>query len=135
MNRIQKLNILNAMYYERTELSIEDLFSLLPKAEVGFDCIAVLSFQLKEELLEIKAVESGIHPYPPSIEPDRPENPDGMLSIKTGTYLFMQLPKCPIDRLKLELLPFINGRKEGYLFLRLIKENLFEEVMQFIMPI
>ena len=47
----------------------------------------------------------------------------------------MQMPIIDEERIKLELLPFINGKKEGTIFIRIFKESLFEEVMQFMMPL
>lgn len=122
------------MYYEPKSLSFEELITSLKNREPGFDAIAQFSFKQNDEMLDLKLEGVGIHPTPPSLTPDNPENPDKMLAIKAGNYYFMQLPVIEESRIKLELLPFIKGRKEGTVFIRIFKESLFEEVMQFIMP-
>jgi len=135
MNRIITLHILNAMYYERCDSSFSSLLTSISKRDPGFDAVAIFSFKLNEEVLDIQLDRIGIHSTPPSLLPDNPQNPEGMVVIKEGAYSFMQMPIIDEERIKLELLPFINGKKEGTIFIRIFKESLFEEVMQFMMPL
>ena len=135
MNRIITLNILNAMYYEKSDISFSSLIKSLPKREPGFDAIAIFSFKQKDETIDIKLENIGIHSAPPSLTPDCPEHPEDMLAINAGKYSFMQTQIIDEKNLKLEMLPFINTKKEGIVFIRIFKESLFEEVMQFIMQI
>lgn len=133
MNRVQKLHILNTMYFQKTKDSLENIISSISKQQPGFDAIVSLHFNLNDETLDIKEIEAGIHPLPPSLEPDLPI--ENSIEVVPGEYIFMQMPLIDYDRIKLELLPFISGKKEGKIFIRIFKENLFEEVMQFIMPL
>ncbi len=133
MNRIQKLHILNSMYYEPTDISLDEIISSLNDKERGFDAIAIYKFKRQDELLEIEKEAIGIHRMPQSLEPEHPKNPEELLSIKEGSYFFMQLPVLDENQLKLELLPFIGGKEDGKVIVRIFKENRFEEIMQFMM--
>lgn len=134
--RTQKLHILNSIYYRKEAGDLKTLISSLSKKEPGFDSIAKLSFSMKDEDLSLCEEGIAIHEGKPSLEPDkRPEDPSGYITISDGEYLFQQLPALPVERIKLYLLPFIAGKKEGIIYIRILKENAFEEVMQFIMPL
>lgn len=133
MHKTLTLNIVNTLYYEKCDLSFEQILSSLPKREAGFDAIAIYKVTRNEEILDIREIATAIHKTPPSLDADIPF--DDAIELKEGKYRFMQLPVMDNLNLNLQLLPFIEGRTECTVYVRLFKESILEEVMQFLMPL
>ena len=133
MHKTMTLNIVNTLYYEKSHLSFEEILASLEKREAGFDAIAIFKVKRNEELIDIKEIETAIHKTPPTLEADTAF--EGAVELKQGKYRFLQLPVMEKLNLNLQLLPFIEDRNECTVYVRLFKESILEEVMQFMMPL
>ena len=133
MNRTMNLNILNTMYYKRSTLSLDDIISNLAKQSAGFDALTSFDIIRNDEIVDFTNEETAIHLTPPSLDPD--QSIEDAICLKEGKYRFMQLPVLDTKQIKLQLLPFIGNTLNGKVYIRIFKESILEEVMQFLLPL
>lgn len=133
MHKTLTLNIVNALYYEKSNLSFGQILASLHQRDAGFDAIAIFEIKRNEELIDVKEISTAIHKTPPTLDADIAF--DDAIELKAGKYRFMQMPLIEDLNLHLQLLPFIEDRNECTVYVRIFKESILEEVMQFMMPL
>ena len=143
IGRILKLTLFNPIVYKSVGMDFNSMLKKCLLSPTGSECSIQYDFSFSDEGINLKYVKSGFK-TPPSEEekktiergdvPMRREDED--FFIPEGTYLFEQYPdiveEAMLGTSLLQILSIKGG--EGTVYVRILKENTLECVMQALRP-
>ncbi len=130
MFEIMTLNLGSSMIYGIKEASFNDVISSIYGKENGFEALFRYKIIYSDECIRLEKEESAFGHLI-----NGAENADETMELPPGKYLFSQLPLAENEEaLQRLFLPLAYKSTCNTLYVRLIKENELEAVMQFMLP-
>lgn len=130
MFEIMTLNLGSPMSYGIKDASFNDVLSSIYEKENGFEALFRYKIIYSDECIGLEKEEAAFGHLLKGAE-----EAEDIMMLNSGRYIFSQLP-IPDDENELQrlFLPLAYKSSCSTLYIRLIKENELEAVMQFMLP-